>query len=192
MLGSPGAGAGDGAGPEGAAGRALAAVLDGATGTVTALLERAAGEPVDADVLAQGWDPAPAGNPLGLAPGARTLRRAVLLRGRATGASYVYACSVLATPWLPGAVVRRLETSSDPIGRVLAAHGLEAARVAVDGPVGPPHDGGDLLARSGGAVVARRYHLVVAGERAADVSEWFLGPSIGVLAVAGRPPVAGG
>ena len=57
--------------------------------------------------------------PWAWAPTRRSLHRAVLLTGRASGRRFVYAVSTIAGGRLPFSARRKLETSSEPIGRVL-------------------------------------------------------------------------
>ncbi|MGH9092047.1 MAG: chorismate--pyruvate lyase family protein [Acidimicrobiales bacterium] len=152
----------------------LAAAVRVLPGTVTEFLEARAGEVVDAEVLSQRRTPAPAGNALGLAVGAELVSRSVLLTGRHSGRPFVYARSVLAAERLPPAVLRRLEESREPLGRVLADHGVATRREPVVGPPDLSPDADRVVGELGGAAVARRYRIACDGAVAVHVSEWFL------------------
>jgi chorismate-pyruvate lyase len=160
----------------------LEVALQRTTGTVTELLEDLAGEPIDADILAQDTVSAGDDNPLGLVSDAQMIRRAVLLTGRTSGRTFVYAESAIARERLPDPVRRRLESSREPIGRVFADHRLTVQRVPVAGPVvavGNAARPTDLPDRS---VLSRRYRITFAGEPAIVVSEWFLETVLEALA----------
>lgn len=152
----------------------LAAAVRGLPGTVTEYLEALAGEPVDAEVMSQRHARAPAENVFGLAAGAGLVRRTALLKGRSSGRAFVYAGSTMAVERLPAAVLRRLEASREPIGRVLVDQGLQLTREPVGGPPDPSPEGARVVAALGGCVLSRRYRIVVGEEIAIDVSEWFL------------------
>ncbi len=161
---------------------ALDLALQRNPGTVTQLLELLAGEPVDADIRHQVEGHADAGNPLGLAPSAPLLRRAVLLTGRDSGHPLVYAESVIAVDRIPSSARRRLETSRDPIGRVLLDHRLVVRRQPLPGPVEAMSIDGDVVPLLGGAVRSRRYRIILDRHPAMVVSEWFLRSVSDVLA----------
>lgn len=160
----------------------LAAAVRDLPGTVTEFLEDLAGEAVDAAVLSQRRTPAPVDNVFGLASGSELVSRSVLLTGRDSGRPFVYACSTIAVERLPVAALRRLEATSEPLGRVLVDHGIETRREPVPGPPTPTPDGGRVVGELGGAAVARRYRIACGGTVAIDVSEWFLRVTCDVLA----------
>ncbi len=167
----------------------LATALARHAGTVTDLLEQLAGEPIYADILWQGPDRAGDDNGLELGPNEETLRRTVLLTGQASGRRFVYADSTIAGGRLPDSARRQLETSSEPIGRILSDHQLDIWRQPLpDPPASDGHGSGHpqivhLLASS---PFARRYRLVIGATPTMIVSEWFLPPA--TEALAGRPP----
>ena len=97
-------------------GPALGAALEASGGTVTQFLEHLAGEPVDADILAQGTEPAGFDDVLGLEPGAPLLRREVLLTGRDTGRRFVYAESAIAADRLPALLEPVPQGGGEPVG----------------------------------------------------------------------------
>jgi chorismate lyase len=152
----------------------LAAAVEVLPGTVTEFLEVLAGEVVDAEVLSQHHAPAPADNAFALAAGAELVLRSVLLTGRDSGRPFVYARSTIAAERVPVPVLRRLEQTSEPLGRVLADHGVATRRDPVPGPPVPSPDGERVMGELGGAAVARRYRIACEGTVAIDVSEWFL------------------
>jgi chorismate-pyruvate lyase len=152
----------------------LPLVLKHNSGWVTDLLERLAGEPVDADIRVQSRGPALDGDPLGLAAGREVVQRAVLLRGRVSGRDYVYAETSIDPTTIPTSVGRRLEQTRDPIGRVLRDHGLAVGRQPLPGPATASHADAPTAALLTAAVFSRRYRILVGGIPAFAVDEWFL------------------
>ncbi len=142
--------------------------------SVTAFLERLAEEPIDADVRSQLLDHRTAPSSLELAHSSAVLRRSVVLRGRASGRSFVYARTAIAAHRLPETVRWQLEHTEHTIGRILETNGISTQRAAVgvphrpwsfaDYPEGGLHD----------AVLARRYVISIDHEPVFDVCEWFL------------------
>jgi chorismate-pyruvate lyase len=161
--------------------RGLPLVLERHPGSVTELLERLAGEPVDADIRRQTRGPAPTGEPLGLPAGSEVVERAVLLRGRVTSRDYVYAETLIAPASIPTSVDRRLEQTRDPIGRVLGNHGLVIRRQPLPGPVAVAHADAPTAALLTTAVFSRRYRILIRGIPAFAVNEWFLDAVADVL-----------
>lgn len=152
----------------------LLTALQGANGTVTEFLEDLTGEPIDADILSQNAELAGTDNSLGLESDAELVRRAVLLTGRISGRRFVYAESAIAVGRLPASARRRLESSRDPIGRVLTKHRLEVRREPLAGPVvaiGNAPTVTDLLDRT---ALSRCYLITLGSEPTIVVSEWFL------------------
>jgi chorismate lyase len=152
----------------------FAGTLDRHTGTVTEFLEHVAGEPVDADVLHRAHRPTDDGRVLGLGPDTPVNHRAVLLTGRASGRSFAYAESSIATGTVPPGMLARLETGRDPIGRVLTEHGLALRREPLAGPNGPRHAAGDVGTLVAAAVLVRRYRILLGDVAAMVIGEWFL------------------
>jgi len=148
--------------------------LQRSKGTVTEFLEHLAGEPIEADILSQGTGTAGNDNLLQLESEAELVRRIVLLTGRTSGRRFVYAESAIAVERLPASARRRLESSRDPIGRVLTKLHLEVRREPLAGPVvatGNTPRIIDLLNRAG---PSRRYRIILGSGPAIVVSEWFL------------------
>ena len=152
----------------------LAATLRCDRGTVTEFLEHLAGEPIDADIVSRRTGPGGHHSSFGLPSHRELVRRAVLLTGRVTRRRFVYAESAIAADRLPPPVRRRLEVSTDPIGRVLRDHHLQIRREELSDPVIPPDVGVDILALLRGSALSRRYRLVIGNSPAMVVSEWFL------------------
>jgi chorismate-pyruvate lyase len=147
--------------------------------TVTHLLEELTGEPLVADVLRQYSRPAEAGNTLGVGAGQIVTHRVAVLKGSVTSVPYVHAESAFVPARLPDVARLRLEETSDPIGRIVAAHGLAYKREQEKSPVpgpGPsrardPIEGGTA---SGAAIVwSRGYILTMDGLPVFAISEWF-------------------
>ncbi|MGH9080560.1 MAG: chorismate--pyruvate lyase family protein [Acidimicrobiales bacterium] len=150
------------------------AVLRRNPGSVTDLLERVAGEPVDAAILAQCLSPASAGERVDLAGGNEVLHRAVLLRGRVTGRDYVYAETSIVPARIPPSVRHRLEQTRDPIGRVLSDHRLAVGREAMPGPARALQADSSIAPLLAAAVLTRRYRILLDAVPAFVIDEWFL------------------
>jgi chorismate-pyruvate lyase len=148
--------------------------LHHATGTVTEFLEHLAGESIDADILSQSTGPAGYDNSLGLESDAELIRRIVLLTGRSSGRRYVYAESAIAVGRLPAPARRRLESSRDPIGRVLAKYRLEVRREPLPGLVVAEGNTAKIIDLLDRAALSRRYRITLGSGPAIVVSEWFL------------------
>jgi chorismate-pyruvate lyase len=143
-------------------------------GTVTEFLEVLAGESVDADKLA----PQPtdrSSTVLGGAPTQVITRRTVVLRGRRTLRPLVFADSLLAVDRLPPAARSELESTNEPIGRVLALHGVAVQRRELPESPRPPSLSDAALAQLvRNAPLSRSYCLLLNGDPAIEIHEWFL------------------
>ncbi len=150
------------------------AALSRASGTVTTFLEQLVGEPIDARERRHRIIRAEPSNSLRVAEGVPLIFRTAALEGRTSGRVYLYAETVLVPGRLPNNFRRRLESSSDPIGRILAQEGISVTRQPLRGseprfaPV--PLEGvavGDYL-------LARTYRLDAEGTPLMVITEWFL------------------
>jgi chorismate-pyruvate lyase len=153
----------------------LEVALGQTSGTVTAFLEQFAGEPIDA--YERHHEMTHSGNTdcLGVEPGHQLLKRTVVLRGRRSTKPYLCAESLLVPDRLPAGFFRRLETSIDPIGRILTEEGIAFTRVPLprpdrrhasvhsDTPPAPDH-----------CLLARSYRVDIAGVPVMVITEWFL------------------
>ena len=102
------------------------------------------------------------------------LRRSTVLQGRRSALPYMHAESLLVPSRLPAAFCLQLETTSDPIGRILAKEGIGFTRsplprpdrrhgsVFGDAPVPDEH------------LLARTYRIDVDGVPIMVIGEWFL------------------
>jgi chorismate-pyruvate lyase len=143
--------------------------------TVTHLLEALTGEPLVADVVRQYSMPAEAGNTLGVGAGQTITQRIAVLKGGVTMVPYVYAESAFVPARLPESARLQLERTSDPIGRVLAAHGLDHAREETPSPGLPGTPRAlDAAVRGASAVVwSRTYRLTIDDLPVFAICEWF-------------------
>jgi len=148
--------------------------------TVTHLLEELTGEPLVADVVRQYSLPAEARNALRVRAGQSVTHRIAVLKGGVTMVPYVYAESAFVPARLPEAARLQLEQTSDPIGRVLAAHRLTHVRedTPASGP-GTPRELDDTEAGAAGAagaspiVWSRAYTLSIDDLPVFAICEWF-------------------
>jgi chorismate-pyruvate lyase len=114
----------------------LRAALESTNGTVTDFLEQLVGEGIDAAAHSHRMIAARLPNDLEAAPGEPLLQRAATLRGRGSGSPYVYAESVIVRDRLPTRFLLRLESSTDPIGRILQETGIAITRKSLFEPLG--------------------------------------------------------
>jgi chorismate-pyruvate lyase len=143
--------------------------------TVTHLLEELTGEPLVADVVRQDSLPAEADNALGVEAGQPLTHRIAVLKGGITMVPFVYAESMFVPARLPTAASRQLERTSDPIGRVLAAHGLALHREDLPASGSGTPRVLDAAAAGVSAVVWSRAYLLTTDTLPVFViSEWFL------------------
>jgi chorismate-pyruvate lyase len=147
--------------------------FDDSSGTVTHLIEELTGELVVADVVRQQPMEAGQDNGLGVAAGQVVTFRAAVLKGQSTGRPYLYAESIYQPERLPEPARRQLAQTSDPIGRMLAVHGLTAARAASLTRLG--ERGGPTWAQVAPAEIVwnRAYRLTVGGDPVFAITEWF-------------------
>ena len=149
-------------------------ILLGTDGTVTKILEAYAEEPIEVLKLLQLSDRADTGDvDLGLAEGEGVLRRRVVIRGRHTRRSLLYAEAVVAIQRAEPAFLEGLLETDKPIGALLAELRTETFReiLAVGRePAGPcaAHLGIDptaeLVFRTY-RIIARRQPIVVIIEK---------------------------
>jgi chorismate-pyruvate lyase len=151
----------------------LRAALESTHGTVTNFLEQLVGESVDAQVHHQETVAAPPSNDLEVAEGAPLLQRVATLRGRRTGSPYVYAESVIVTNRLPTGFCLRLESSTDPIGRILHDMGIAITRQNLVGP-GGADSRPEGAVNVGDVLFARTYRIDSEQTPLMVITEWFL------------------
>jgi chorismate-pyruvate lyase len=139
--------------------------------SVTEFLEQLVGEPVDAHEQRHKMTRAGTPNLLGVEDGHRLLQRSAVLQGARSGRPYMYAESLLVPSRLPVAVCRQLESSSDPIGRILAKEGIGISRFPLPCADRP---GGGASPVPDHYLLARTYRIDVEGVPTMLISEWFL------------------
>ncbi|MDQ3897117.1 MAG: chorismate pyruvate-lyase family protein [Actinomycetota bacterium] len=143
-------------------------------GTVTRILEAYADEPMEAVKLLHALDTSDAGDADLIVPGQRVLRRWVLLRGRLTGQTFLYAEAVVAVDLVDPVIVDRLVTTDKAIGVLLAESRTETFRevLRVDRePAGraAAHFGTQPTAE----LILRTYRIVVRGRPVVLITEKF-------------------
>lgn len=103
-------------------------VLLGIDGTVTNILEAYAGEPVEVIKLVQAFGTAGPGDADLLVSGGRVLRRRVLLRGRTSGNSLLYAEAVVVADRVSPSLLDGMLETDKPIGVLLKENRSETFR----------------------------------------------------------------
>jgi chorismate-pyruvate lyase len=150
------------------------------SGTVTAFLERLVGEPVDANCRRQESAGAGSSSALQVSEGHPLLHRTAVLQGRMSGQAFVYAESVIVTSRLSHRFRLRLDSTSDPIGRILEDEALVVTRVHLCGAdladAGIPAGSG-ARPPAGDFLLARSYRIDIATVPVMVITEWFL-PSL--------------
>jgi chorismate-pyruvate lyase len=160
----------------------LRAALERTSGTVTDFLEQLVGETIDAHTHHHDIVEAHNASGLGVEEGEPLLQRAATLRGRTSGCSYVYAESVIVVGRLPTGFCNRLETSTDPIGRILDEMGIAVTRQGVGEPDGDPRPNSDV--RVGDYLLSRTYRIDSEQTPVMIITEWFLTALIPFLSLA--------
>jgi chorismate-pyruvate lyase len=160
----------------------LRAALESTSGTVTDFLEQLVGENIDAHTHHHDIVEAHNANGLGVEQGEPLLHRAATLRGRTSGCSYVYAESVIVVGRLPTGFCNRLETSTDPIGRIFNEMGMAVTRQGVGEPDVVPRPNGDV--KVGDYLLARTYRIDSEQTPVMIITEWFLKTLIPFLSLA--------
>ena len=152
----------------------LESALSETGGTVTSFLEKLVGEQVDAHERRHVTVAADTPNFFGVEKGHPLVQRSAVLQGRTSAQPFVSAETLLVPSRLPAAFSRRLEASADPIGRILAAEGIEFSRSPLPGPA--PRRSWTLgaLPERDDCLLARTYRIEIDGLAAMVISEWFL------------------
>ena len=126
---------------------------------MTNFLEQLVGERIDAQPHHQDIIGAPTSNDLGVAEGEPLFQRAATLRGRISGSPYVYAESVIVTSRLPTRFCLQLESSIDPIGRILDEMGIAVTRKNLVKPRGFDDSRPNQTMKVGDCLLARTYRI---------------------------------
>jgi chorismate-pyruvate lyase len=159
----------------------LRAALESTSGTVTHFLEQLVGENIDAHSHRHDVVEARNANGLRVQEGEPLLHRAATLRGRTSGRSYVYAESIIVVDRLPTGFGHRLETSTDPIGRILDEMGVVVTRQSVGESASVPRPNSD--AKVDDYLLARTYRIDSERTPVMIITEWFLNALIPFLSL---------
>lgn len=141
---------------------------------MTRFLEQLVGERIDAEAHHHQVLVTATLHDLGAEEGEPLLQRAATLRGRVSGSSYVYAETGILTNRLPAGFCLRLESTNDPIGRILDETGLAVTRENLTEPEG------FVASRLNGSVdladclLTRTYRIDAERVPVMVVTEWFL------------------
>lgn len=150
----------------------LRAALDRSSGTVTDFLEQLVGETIDAHSHQHHIVEAHNASGLRVEEGEPLLQRAASLRGRKSGCSYVYAESIIVVSRLPTEFCKRLETGTDPIGRILDEMAIPVIRQDVGGHDGVFQSNSDVKVAD--HLLARTYRIDSEQTPVMIITEWFL------------------
>ncbi|MFN2607581.1 MAG: chorismate pyruvate-lyase family protein [Acidimicrobiales bacterium] len=150
-------------------------ILVGTDGTVTPMLEAYADEPIEVVKLFQKYDATVGADaPLELAPDARVLRRRVVLRGRQSKRSLVYAEVAVAVDRVDPAILDGLLTTDTPVGTLLSQRRTETFREILRADREPA---GECAAQFGiepaAEVVSRTYRIFASGRPIMVITERF-------------------
>jgi chorismate lyase len=142
-------------------------------GTVTDLLELFADEEIAVEKIAPGNYAAECHRPeCGDDPG--SVVRDVILRGKVTGARYIFAHSHLFPSALPPAIQTRLNMTSDPIGKVLREYRTESFRQIEQSASVPMPTIARLLDQARSDQMRwRRYSVISGGAAIMEITEVF-------------------
>jgi chorismate--pyruvate lyase len=142
-------------------------------GTVTDLLELFTDEEIVVEKIAPGLYTAECQrSACGDDPG--SVVRDVILRGKVTGARYIFAHSHLFPSALPPAVQTRLSTTSDPIGKVLREYRTESFRQIQQSASDPMPTIARLLDQARTDQMRwRRYSVISGGAAIMEITEVF-------------------
>jgi chorismate-pyruvate lyase len=155
-------------------GSALYRSLQESNGTVTSFLEHLVGEKIDARQRLHTTIGGRASNDLQVARGEPLLHRAATLQGRSSGLSYLYAQSVIATSRLPTRFLHRIESTNDPIGRILDEMAIVVTRL----DLGPPNRQTDSRpsfdVNVDDCLLTRTYRIDSEQTPVMIITEWFL------------------
>jgi chorismate-pyruvate lyase len=142
--------------------------------TVTQILEARTGEPIVADVARQYPIAAEADNGLDVSKGHLLLHRIAVLRGRTSARPYVYAESTFVPDRLPEGVQQQLAGTTEPIGRILLAHGFALDRKPIPWSEDlDPAPAPTLRHASDEVIWARAYLLQLDEVPVFAIREWF-------------------
>jgi chorismate-pyruvate lyase len=148
-------------------------MLVGSDGTVTHILEAYAGEPVEVVKLRQEVDTADGTGPeLDLAADDKVLRRHVLLRGRHSARSLLYAEAVVALGRVDPNLLDGMTGTDRPIGVLLAEHRTETFREILRVGREPAGSAGRHFGVDR-EMVSRTYRIVAGGQPVILITEKF-------------------
>lgn len=150
-------------------------------GTVTNILEAYAGEQIGVVKLRQVAEPAAqAAADLDVLESDQILHREVLLTGRSSGRTFVYALSQIVPARLDSRVRRGLVESLEPIGRLLEENRIETFREILDArrePAGVRAVHFGIESRA--LVVSRTYRIIAGRQPAMLITEKFPADAFG-------------
>ena len=152
----------------------LRAALDTTSGTVTDFLEQLVGEKVDAHSHHHDMVDADTANGLHAEQGEPLLRPRRLFGVARPGRSYVYAESVIVVGRLPTGFCDQLETSTDPIGRILNEMEIPFTREEINERGGFVVPRPRRVAEVHDCLLTRTYRIDFEQTPVMIITEWFL------------------
>lgn len=150
-------------------------MLVGTDGTVTHLLEAYAGEPMEVVKLLQEFETLDEPHPeLELGAGDEVLRRRVVLRGRHSGHTMLYAEALVAVSRVEPRFLDALLVTEKPLGTILAERRTETFREILRvSPEPAGAIGGHFGVDADDSVIARTYRIVTGAQPVIVVTEKF-------------------
>jgi chorismate-pyruvate lyase len=111
-------------------------------------------------------------NLLELSPNEKVLERSVVLYGKRTSRSYVYAESLIALERLPRGLAKELQEGSEPLGRLQLKHRLETFKELIDFRIGKSEKASEFL-ESNLRFLIRSYRVYVKERPCIVIHEYF-------------------
>ena len=150
-------------------------ILLGTDGTLTHILETYADEPIDVVKLRQVFDTSGEGDAaLDLSEPKKVLRRRVVLRGRRSSRTFLYAEAVVVLERVEPTFLDGLVNTDRPIGVLLGENRTETFREILEVGRDPAGPVGDHFGIPGDALlVSRTYRIVARGQPIMLITEKF-------------------
>lgn len=141
-------------------------------GTLTDILQAFTLEEIGVHKLTEEQILGGGSNLLELSPNENVLERSVVLYGKRTSRSYVYAESLIALERLPRGLAKELQEGSEPLGRLQLKHRLETFKELIDFRIGKSEKASEFL-ESNLRFLIRSYRVYVKERPCIVIHEYF-------------------